>query len=152
LGGGIVWEGDVESLSIGQDLNSKGLGFLENLSNKWCIAISLLLVCRIDMEWNLAATLSATRVALSAAVHANATKAGRGVDLVDWSSVWGVDLEAWDTIKAVLLHAAEFLSTRGNRSLLVTAALATSNQTAERTVNRDHLSVRVEFLQRHGSR
>jgi hypothetical protein len=87
LGSGIIWESNIERICIRENLHGQRLWFLEDLSNVWRIAISLLLTRRKHVKWELAATPSTARISLRAAVHAATSTAGRGVNFVDRISI-----------------------------------------------------------------
>jgi hypothetical protein len=68
------------------------------------------------------------------------------MDLVDGSATRCLDFERRNAKEAIFLHAAEFLPIRGDSSLLVTAALATTKGAAEWTVDSDQVGLFLEFL------
>ena len=146
LGSGTVWESDVERIGLSKNLNAKGLGGFENLSNVRSIAVRLLLAGREDMEWNLATTPATARISFGATVDATTSAARWRVDLVNRIATRCLDLERRHAKEAIFLHAAEFLSTRCDSGLLVAAAFATAKGAAEWTVDGDHLGLCVGFL------
>jgi hypothetical protein len=68
------------------------------------------------------------------------------VDLVNRIATRCLDLERRHAKEAILPHTAEFLPIRGDSSLLVTAALATTKVSAEWTVDSDQVGLFLEFL------
>jgi hypothetical protein len=63
------------------------------------------------------------------------------MDLVNGSAIRCLDLEGGDPKETILPHSAKFLPTRGDSSLLVAAALATTKGAAEWTVDSDYLGL-----------
>lgn len=51
LGGGIVRESNIERICLRENLHRQRLRLLQNLSDVWRIAISLLLICRKHVKW-----------------------------------------------------------------------------------------------------
>ena len=136
-----------KGVGICKDLRFERLGNLEDLSQVRRLAGGIGV---IDSERHLAA--NGTEIGtLGAAVEADATAAGRGVDLVHGLSSGVFDGKGRDAIVAVLHNVPELMAfSRRKGGRLVAAALAGTNGTTdERTVDRQQLRVGAFFVDAH---
>ncbi|KAI2491999.1 hypothetical protein MHU86_22551 [Fragilaria crotonensis] len=151
------------------DLDSEDIGpppctileRFENFSNVPSTVSRFFLAGREDMEWNPATrkarlffcftTANECFTTIGIFVHAAAvdtvtTAARWWTNLVNKRPIRRVDLEGRDAKETIFLHAAQFLTTGCDSSLLEGAALATAKWAAEWTVDGDHLILRRAFL------
>jgi hypothetical protein len=147
---GISRERDIKGIGIGKDFRHHGLGSLDNLANKGVAAVRFTLHAGgKDVERDLATTTAAARIPFRAAIHAESA-AARGlvhnVQCVARRVIYG---KGGDAKVAILLDIAQLVVAGRERCVLVAAALAATNRTSARTINRHELRFRVHFLDLH---